>query len=579
MIQSNKIDKEVKTIGLVMEDSFTDFAKDIAHSVAHTIVHRKDLKLIVVAGRQDNCTDPNNKIHRYKQVFNSIYSINSTCKFDGLIFTFPNMMGVEEDLFGDVPKVYIAADKENEITVNYDNEMGVREALDYLVRIKGITKLCMLGGRDDNADAVKRKNVFFSYLKEAGLECSEDQYEPTDMSTDSHDAAAKLLARNPGVQAVFCANDPVAVGLYDVMFSKGLIPGKDVLVFGFDNGALAGYLVPSLASIGAAGITIGQRALELLLDMINGKEVHSEVIPTHLFGRDSLEYEPYKITTRDILKVDSSFIYSFFDDCFYRYKNEIVDPAAINLRRLFYEILSRMMLAIKNRYMDEGQYIQIKKLVDVFFENGAMKYTDANKYVSSITRLQNSMNETFRNVYSISYNNRLFLYMKDKAIQAQAFENAMNSQDQTAGRDRLTEFMINTVNFSNNSKDGIDDVIRNFEMIGFREAALYMFDKPVKYKGFDSIPHDIDLRCVLKEGSLYVIPENRRTCTVDEIFLRSELPNEDKGFMSFPLFYGDYLFGVLVCCVNKSVMTGGEYLSFLLGRTIYMNLMPPVIPE
>ena len=77
MIQSNKIDKEVKTIGLVMEDSFTDFAKDIAHSVAHTIVHRKDLKLIVVAGRQDNCTDPDNKMHRYKQVFNSIYSINS----------------------------------------------------------------------------------------------------------------------------------------------------------------------------------------------------------------------------------------------------------------------------------------------------------------------------------------------------------------------------------------------------------------------------------------------------------------------------------------------------------------------
>ena len=153
-------DNRMKTIGLILEDSFTDYAKDIAHSVAHTIMGIKDMRLIIVAGRQDNCNDPEDKMHRFKQIYNTIYSMHSKCPFDGLLFTFPNLIGVNENLFKDIPKVYIASDKEHTPAVNYDNEMGVREALDYLIRIKGLTKLCMLGGRDDNADAQARKKVF-----------------------------------------------------------------------------------------------------------------------------------------------------------------------------------------------------------------------------------------------------------------------------------------------------------------------------------------------------------------------------------------------------------------------------------
>ena len=87
MDQNNKSgENRIKTIGLILEDAFTDYAKDIAHSVAHCVMNMKDMRLIVVAGRQDNSTDPNDKIHRYKQVFNSIYSMHSNCPFDGLLF-------------------------------------------------------------------------------------------------------------------------------------------------------------------------------------------------------------------------------------------------------------------------------------------------------------------------------------------------------------------------------------------------------------------------------------------------------------------------------------------------------------
>ena len=539
-------EKSYKTIGLILEDSFTDYAKDIAHSVSHTIMNMKDMRLIVVAGRQDNCTDPEDKMHRFKQLYNTIYSMHSKC------------------LFKDIPKVYIASDKNHRPAVNYDNEMGVREALDYLVRIKGLTKFCMLGGRDDNADAQARKNVYSQYLHDAGLEFTEAQYEKTDMSVNSYDAAARLLARNPDVQAVFCCNDSVAVGLYDVMRKKGLIPGKDVIVFGFDNADMTGQMMPPLASIGASGITVGQRALELLLDMINGQEVSSVVVPTRLFGRESFEYETYKITSRDLLSVDSAYIYGFFDDCFYRYNNEVVDPSAIDLRRLFFEIISRMMAGLRNRYMDEKEIASISRLIDIFFANNAMRYTDANKFVRSLSGLQGSMNEIFKGIPTAAYNNRLIAYMKAMVMQNKSF---------SEGREKNFEFMINTINYGRPGDVGIENVIDNFDRFGFDNAALFLFDEPVECIAgqTDKMPDNIYLRCVVKEKNLYIISEDRRECRLSEIYSKTEIPYDSKGFISFPLFYGNYVFGILVSHLSRALMDYGDYNSFILGRALYMN--------
>ena len=566
-------DNRMKTIGLILEDSFTDYAKDIAHSVAHTIMGIKDMRLIIVAGRQDNCDDPEDKMHRFKQIYNTIYSMHSKCPFDGLLFTFPNLIGVNENLFKDIPKVYIASDKDHTPAVNYDNEMGVREALDYLIRIKGLTKLCMLGGRDDNADAQSRKKAFSQYLIDAGLEYTEDQYEKTDMSINTYDEAARLLARNPDTKAVFCCNDSVAVGLYDVMRNKGLIPGKDIMVFGFDNADMTGQMMPPLASIGASGITVGQRAFELLMEMINGNEVSSVVVPTRLFGRESLEYETYKITSRDLLSVDSAYIYGFFDDCFYRYSNEVVDPTAIDLRRLFYEIISGMMAALRNKYMDEKEFARISRLIDIFFANNAMRYTDANKFVRSISGLQGSMNEIFRETPTTAYNNRLIAYMKDKAIQAQSLAMVLQNKDFTDVRNKNFEFMINTINYGRPGDVGVGNVINNFDRFGFDNAALFMFDDPVECVGgvTDKMPDTIKLKCVIKEKNLFHIAEDRQDCLLSEMYSRSELPYDNKGFISFPLFYGNHVFGILVCNVNKSLMENGDYNSFILGRAIYMN--------
>ena len=568
----NRKDKNAKIIGLIVEDAFRDFATEIIHSVAHAIRSRRDLRLVVLAGRQVDRLKRDDRIHNYTVAYNSIYYINRMCRFDGVIMTFPNLIGMRREIFKDIPRVFIATDIEDELLVNYDNETGIREAVDYLVRIKGITRICMVGGREDNADAMKRRQIFIRCLEDNGLTFTEKQYVGSDMRENTRESADWLLDRNPDVQAVFCVNDPTAVGLYDAMRERGLVPGRDILVFGFDNTAIANDMVPPLASIGVEGITLGEKALNLLLDKMEGKEVSSQTVPTRLYGRASFEYEMYDFSTREMLNIDTAFINSFFDDCFYRYKNEVKDPGDIDLKRLFYEIIIRILKALKERYMSEETRHEISRLIDIFFENGGMRYTDANRFISSIKRFQENMNETGRTGAVRTEINRLFSYMKDKAIQDMALRRSIEKRQAMLGRAGILNFSIYMTNYGETGEEAIDFLVEHFDKIGIDNAALYLFESPVEYRqNGDELPGYVMLRCVIRNKTLYVVPGERQRCPVEDIYSRSELPEEGLGYITYPLFYGNTVYGFLLCNVTRNIIDIGEYVAVQLGRTLYMN--------
>jgi len=568
-----KSSQKIRTIGLVLEDAFTDFAEDIIHSVCTVVKDRKDLRLAVIPGRQDDSRDPYDLMHQYKRRYNLIYMMNEAYPFDGLLLTFPNLSRMQRDIYREIPKVYLATDLRDAVTVNYDDEMGIREAIDYLVKIKGVTKLCMLGGRDDNADAQKRKAIFRQCLEDNGLRWTEAQYEPGDMSTRTQAAAARLLERNPGTECVFCVNDATASGLYDVLREKGLIPGKDLYVFGFDNGPLASDLNPPLASIGANGMTLGQKALEMLIGEMDGKEVRPQKIPTRLFGRESLMYDMYEFTAREMLSADNSFIDRFFDNCFYRYRNEIISPGSINLKRLFFEILSRMLKSMRNRIMTEEEFGEISRMIDILFDNGIMLYTDSNRFVYDFARLQATMNESLKASYVSAMNNRLFGLMKDRAIQFHGARMRVVSGGYNTGRSRIQDFMTWTTHYGAPGEEALERLIRQMDRIGFTNAAMFLYREPIVTGDSEAarLPETMQLRCVIRDGELFPIPADRKECPVAEIYHREELPDEKAGCVCYPLFYGKYVFGMLVCGVEGRLFEIGEFLTFQLGRAIYMN--------
>ena len=111
------------------------------------------------------------------------------------------------------------------------------------------------------------------------------------------------------------------------------------------------------------------------------------------------------------------------------------------------------------------------------------------------------------------------------------------------------------------------------DKIGLENAAMYLYREPIvfddDYK--QQLPETMQLRCVLRDGELFTIPADRKECPISEIYDRAELPVEKLGYVSYPLFYGRYLFGMIVCGVDRRLFEIGEFLTFQLSRAIYMN--------
>lgn len=571
--------KEI-VIGMMLEDLQAEFTMELIQSTVNAIPNNSNIRLVVLPGKYDNHKG-SAILGEYKQVYNSIFKYAEICDFDGLIIHLGsiNIQEHEElveqklERFKNIPKIFIASDIKNHTTVNYDNETGIREAVDILVNARGLSNICMLGGRDDNKDARARKEIFVKCLKENGINFTDNNYAKTDMSPNTEAEAADLLDRNPDVQAIFCVNDSVASGLYKVMAQRELTPGKDILVFGFDNTRLTTELIPPLSSIGLSDCTLGQKAIELLIAKINGENPESAVVATRLYGRDSLPHEMYEYSTLELQNADPAFIYRMFDDCFYRYRSEATDREAVDLKRLFFEFMSRMLTALKNRYMSIEEFKETERMIDKFFEKGALLYTDSAKLIKSVEKLQNGMNESQRSIGARVMLNRLFLKMKDCAIMAFARDRIKEHISFSMGRDLTRDFMIESTIFENISKNYVENVIHNLGTLRLRNAALYMYEKPVIFRSGDEclFPEHINMICVIKSRELYMISKERQQCLLREIFRRPELNKKCKGFAAFPVSYGEYIYGLFLIQMTPSVYGRGEYISLQLGRSFYLN--------
>ena len=571
-----------KIIGLMIEDINTDFSKEIIYSIENSISSLKNVQFVVLAGKYNESDELYDNWQYYRIVYNSIFRLEEICRFDGLIISLSSI-GQRRiktidtrffQMFSETPKVYIASNLEGVVSVNYDNETGIREAVDYLVNVSGVKKLCMLGGRENNIDAVERKEIFVKCLEDNKIPFSDVLYEATDMSPFTSAAAARLLDRNPDVQAIFCVNDSVASGLYEVLKERGLVPGKDITVFGFDNTRKSSEMKPSLASIGCASVTLGQKALELLLTMIDGGRVESVRIPTRLYGRESFSYEMYEYTMREMVNVDEDFIYRMFDDCFYRYGNREYDRESVNLKRLYFEFISHMLFAVRRRFMGQEEFAEVGRMIDIFFDNGAMEYTDAAKLLDRMEKLQIGINLMNTSAASTVMINRLFVRMKDRAIQALSDELTRTKKSQMDDRSMTQNLMIEGTVFQKSEGEREEKIIKCFGYLGFQNAALYLYETPIAYdyKNMESFPETVRLRCVVKGGEFHILPKERQTCKVADIFRSDKQPFYSNGYVVFPVFHGTMIYGLLVCGLTRDISDRGESVANQIGELLYLNI-------
>ena len=119
--------------------------------------------------------------------------------------------------------------------------------------------------------------------------------------TWGRDAVARLLARQPKLDAIFCGSDQIARGAVDALRDLGVRVPDDVAVVGFDNWQIiAAATRPPLTTIDMNLHELGRQAGFRLLDMIEGRKPQRGVrrLPCTLVTRASCGAAPSAESSR-----------------------------------------------------------------------------------------------------------------------------------------------------------------------------------------------------------------------------------------------------------------------------------------
>jgi DNA-binding LacI/PurR family transcriptional regulator len=126
-------------------------------------------------------------------------------------------------------------------SVTCDNTLGGRVVADHLIGL-GHGRLAFIAGRPDASTNVERWEGFSERCRERGLPLPVSTEGRAFTYEDGYASALALLRRVPRPDALFCANDILAIGAMDAARRElGLGIPKDLSVVGFDDIAMASW--------------------------------------------------------------------------------------------------------------------------------------------------------------------------------------------------------------------------------------------------------------------------------------------------------------------------------------------------
>ncbi len=297
MIQDQKAElttKKRKRVAYIVAGIMDPFTRETIRGVIKAVEESPDTDLFIVPVKyiyREEASDTDR--YEYQYLTQTAYLKKES--FDAFIVATDCICALTDkehrrifmDSLDDIPTVLIAASMDGYPGATYKSSTGIIEGLNFLIEKEGISRICMLGGPEDSFDSIERKKAWKRALSDHGLACDDSMYEPTLLISECGEQANRLLDRNPDAEAVFCVNDEVAYGLYDVLRSRGLEPGADVRVLGFDNMPGSTKIIPALSTVDADPERLGAHAGKMALRILAGEKVGKEELPTRFLLRES----------------------------------------------------------------------------------------------------------------------------------------------------------------------------------------------------------------------------------------------------------------------------------------------------
>ena len=213
---------------------------------------------------------------------------------DGIVWVAPeigdNHAWVEERMQEiPVPVLFLAMQPRNGIhSVATDNFQGAVMAIQHLLDC-GRKKIGHISGPLSWWEADERKRGWRETLDSAGFDTSEKCCAEGNWSSASGEQAfIQLLGSFPEMDAVFVANDQMALSVLRETLRRGINVPEQLAVIGFDNIPESAYFYPSLTTISQDLQLLGEQAVQSIVEMIQARQENKSVVEQSRFIQPNL---------------------------------------------------------------------------------------------------------------------------------------------------------------------------------------------------------------------------------------------------------------------------------------------------
>ena len=251
--------RKTDTVGVILPDLFGEFFSEIIRGI-DLVAHESGMHLLL--GNMHGSTH---------ETAAAIAAMRG--RVDGLLVMPPDL---KPELLADyldpaLPTVLLNYDAGSLDLpfVAVDNYRGAYAMTEALLA-QGARQVVHIAGPKHNRDARDRQRGFVDAMAKIAKERS-PVILPGDFSEESGEKAARLIVEGQlPADAVFAANDQMAVGLIAELARAGVSVPGDVMVAGFDDIPLARHLSPGLTTMQVNIDRLGSTGMMLLLRLLRG---------------------------------------------------------------------------------------------------------------------------------------------------------------------------------------------------------------------------------------------------------------------------------------------------------------------
>ncbi|MCQ2518122.1 MAG: GGDEF domain-containing protein [Lachnospiraceae bacterium] len=453
---------------------------------------------------------------------------------------------------GGIPVVTISGEADYVPNICYDNVVGFREGIDYLIQNQKCRRIAMVAGPVSSHDSNERLEAYKDALEAGGIPFEERLVIHGDFTERCTPAVVNLFRQNKNIDAVVFANDRMAIGGYDAMRQLGLRVGIDVAFMGFDNMEKDVNLNPPLASVSADASLLGYEAIITALEYRETGIVKNRTIGTQFVLRDSAMRE-----TDGIVNYQNEFNVSAktdFDTFAKQSFNYIyVSKTSTANRENLYRKYLFLVLELEKMYRSEKpEDIDMRRTADCFNELFEADIDNEIDIGHIMTILENVKEAALEETTSKEKKNLInfasaYAYRRLAAILCLRESN----RNYVLKRMQHDVYRISAdmVGFKDSIESEYAAILTNFHRIGINHSYLFLFEEP-RICNFDDrfVPDEYLYLKAIQNGSELIVPEtSKQRVSLKDMFRDSFAGMKGQGHLvMLNLHVRDTLYGVLL---------------------------------